>query len=99
MLFEVTFLFIFFSLSLKFVCYTKSVILFWLAKFAYFNLAAKFSDLNLLNFGVVIYTSRLEILLSTSQTFVFKALNMWYFVGHLLFLYLSPFYQYYTDTI
>ena len=54
-LFDVTFLFNFFSLSLKSVFFTKLAIS--LAKFACANLAAKFSAINLLNTGVVIYLS------------------------------------------
>ena len=51
-LFEVTFLFNFFSLSPRSVFFTKSVILgisVLSAKLACANLAAKFSDVNLLN--------------------------------------------------
>ena len=99
MSFEVTFLLIFLIYHQNLSVIKKSVILFWLVKFACFNVAAKFSDVNLLNFEVVIYMSRLEILLSTYQIFVFKVFNIWYFVGHLPLLYLSLFNQCYTDPI
>ena len=56
-LFEVTFLFKFFSLSPKSVFFTKLTISFLLAKFVCANLGAKCSDVNLLNSGVVIYLS------------------------------------------
>ena len=48
-LFEVTFLFKCFNLSSKSVFSTKSLILSLVAKFAYFNLATKFSAVVLLN--------------------------------------------------
>ena len=54
-LFEVTFLLKLFSLSSKFVLFTKLPISLLLAKFAHANLAAKFSDVNLLNYWVIIY--------------------------------------------
>ena len=56
-LFEVTFLFKFFSLRSKSVFFTKSRTSFLLANFARANLAAKFSDVNLLNSWVLIYLS------------------------------------------
>ena len=56
-LFEVTFLFKFFSLSSKSVFFMKLAISFLLAKFAGANLAAKFPDVNLLNSWVVIFLS------------------------------------------
>ena len=46
-----------FSLLLESVFFTKLAISFLLAKFTCFNLALKFSDVNLLNSGVVIYLS------------------------------------------
>ena len=49
-LFDVTFLFKFFSLSKKFVFFAKSRISFSLAKFACFNLSGKLSYVNLLNY-------------------------------------------------
>ena len=54
-LFEVTFLFKFFSLSSKSIFFTKSAISQLVAKFACFNIAVKVSAVNLLNSGVVIY--------------------------------------------
>ena len=54
-LFEVTFLFNFFSLSLKPVFSTKLSISASFAKFACLNVAAKLPEVNLLNFCVVIY--------------------------------------------
>ena len=48
-LFAVTFLFKFFSLSSKPVFFTKLAISFLLVKLAYANLAAKLSEVNLLN--------------------------------------------------
>ena len=56
-LFEVTFLLKCFSLSWKFVFISKSAIPLLLAKFASAKLAAKFSDVILLNARVVIYLS------------------------------------------
>ena len=56
-LFDVTFLFKFFILSSKSSLFTKLSISFLLDKFACANLAAKFSAVNLLNSGVVIYLS------------------------------------------
>ena len=53
-LFEVTFLFNFFSLSSKSVFFAKAVISFLLAKFACVNFAAKFCDVNLLNSWILI---------------------------------------------
>ena len=46
-----------FSLLLKFDLFTKLAISLLLAKFACLSLAAKLSDVNLLNSGVVIYLS------------------------------------------
>ena len=54
-LFEVTFLFIFFSLSLKSVVFTKLAISFLLVKLVFANLAAKFFAVNLLTSAVVIF--------------------------------------------
>ena len=51
------------SMLSKSVLFTKS---------AYFNLAAGFSAVNLLNSSVVIYLDLSETLFSTSLTFVFK---------------------------
>ena len=51
------------SLSSKSVLFTKS---------GYFNLAAKFFAVNLLNYWVVIYLELSGILFSTSLNFVFK---------------------------
>ena len=51
------------------VSLSKSVLL---TKSAYFNLAAKFSAVNILNAWVVIYLELSEILFSTSLIFVFK---------------------------
>ena len=48
--FEVTFLLKLFSLSSRFALFTKLPISLLLAKFARANLAAKFSDVNLLNY-------------------------------------------------
>ena len=56
-LFDVTFLFSFFSLSSKSIFFTKLAIALLLPKFACGNLAAKFSTVNLLNSGAVIYSS------------------------------------------
>ena len=49
LLFEITFLLKFFSLSSKSVFFTKLVISFLLAEFACANLEANVSDVNLLN--------------------------------------------------
>ena len=54
-LFEVTFLFIFFSLSLKSVVFTKLAIPFLLVKLVCANLAAKFFTVNLLTSAVAIF--------------------------------------------
>ena len=70
-LFEVTFL-MSFSLTSKSVCFRKSTTSFLLAKFTCFNLAAKFSYVNLLNSGVVMYNSWSGILFLTSPIFVFE---------------------------
>ena len=56
-LFEVTFMFKFFSLSSKFVFSRKSEISGLATNFASLNLAAKLSGVKLLNFCVVIYLS------------------------------------------
>ena len=58
-LIEVIFLFNSFSVSSKSVFFTKLTISFLLAKFACANLAAKFSPVNLLNSGVVIWSGTL----------------------------------------
>ena len=47
--FKITFLYNFFSLSSESAHFTKSAISFSLAKFASFNLASKFFDVNLLS--------------------------------------------------
>ena len=44
---------------------------FLLAKFAFFSLAAKFSDVNLLNSGVVIYLSWLWLVIFFSISLIF----------------------------
>ena len=76
-LFEVTFLFNFFSLSPRSVFFTKSVILgisVLSAKLACANLAAKFSDVNLLNSWEVIYLSwSVVILFSVSLIVVLQS--------------------------
>ena len=54
LLFDVAFLFKFFSLSSKSVLFTKLAISFLPAKVSWANLAAKF-DIKLLNSGVVIF--------------------------------------------
>ena len=54
---KIIFLFKFFSLLSKSVLFTNLAISLLLAKFACFNLAAKFSDVKVLNSGVVIYLS------------------------------------------
>ena len=56
-LFELILLLKFGSLLSKSVLFTKLTILLLLAKFACFNLAVIFSNVNLLNSGVVIYLS------------------------------------------
>ena len=56
-LFDVTFLFKFLSLSSKSVLSTKLAISLLVAKFACVNFAARFSAVNLLNSGVLIYLS------------------------------------------
>ena len=56
-LFEVNFLFKFFSLSSKSVFFIKAAISFLLTKYPCVNLAGKLSDANLLNSWVVIYLS------------------------------------------
>ena len=56
-LLEVTFLFKFFSLSWKSVFFIKLAISLLFATFACANLAAKFSDADLLNSSVVVYLS------------------------------------------
>ena len=53
-LFKLTFLFSFFILSSKHFFLMKLIILVLLAKFACANLAVKLSDVNLLNYWVVI---------------------------------------------
>ena len=62
-LFEVIFLSIFFSLLSESVFYTKLAISFLLAKFNCASLALKLSDVNLLNFWVLIYLSWSVIIL------------------------------------
>ena len=64
-LFEVNFLFKFFSFSSKSAYFTKLVISFLLAKFACAYLAAKFSVVNLLNSVVLIYLLWSDILFTT----------------------------------
>ena len=54
-LFEVTFLFKFFSLPSEYVFFTTAATSFLFAKFVYANLAAKFSNAKLLNSCVVMY--------------------------------------------
>ena len=56
-LFDVTFLFNFFSSGSKYVLSTKLAISLLVAKFTCANVAAKFSAVSLLNSGVVIYLS------------------------------------------
>ena len=56
-LFEVIFLYKFFSFSSKYVLFTKLTRSLFLTKFAHFNLKAKMSAINLLNSGVIIYLS------------------------------------------
>ena len=56
-LYVVTFLLIFFSLSSKSVFFTKLAISFLLAKLSHFNLAIKRFAINLLNLGVAMYLS------------------------------------------
>ena len=56
-LLDVTFLFKFFSLSLKFAFFTKLATSILVAKFACANPAAKYPDVKLLNYVVVIYFS------------------------------------------
>ena len=57
LLWEVTFLFKFFSLSWKSVFFMKLAISLLFATFACANLAAKFSDVDLLNSSAVVYLS------------------------------------------
>ena len=71
-LLEVIFLLKFFSLSSKTISFTKSATSALPAKFACFNLTAKFFAVNLLNSIVVIYASWVGICFSTSSIFVFE---------------------------
>ena len=56
-MFEVTFLFKFFSLSSKSVLFTKLAVALLVTKFSRANLAAKFSAFSLLNFRLVVNSS------------------------------------------
>ena len=60
-------------MSSKSIFFTKSVISFLVAKFACFNLAVKFSAVDLLNSGVVIYVLSPDILFSTAARAVVVA--------------------------
>ena len=70
-LFEITFLFTFFSLSSKSVSFTKLVISLLVAKFACANLAVKFSAVSWLNSGVAIYLSWLWSVIFFSVSLIF----------------------------
>ena len=62
-----------FTLLSKPVLFTKLAISFLLAKFACFNLAAKFYDVKLFNSGVVIYLSWLWSIIFFSISFIFSS--------------------------
>ena len=65
-LFQVIFLFKLFSLSSKSLLFTKSSISPLVAKFVCFSFAVKFSAVNLLNAGLLIYLLWSSILFSTA---------------------------------
>ena len=93
-LLELSFLLKFFSLSSKSISFTKSATSALLAKFAWFNVAAKFYAVNLLNSVVVIYASWLGIFFSTSSIFVLKVelvTNPLFYLRLLQFLYLKQY--------